>query len=229
MEDEFAQTEGPTRWIEYPSPLKLSGQLSASSVAANAVEETHHALGSSLSRSRGNSQGLMESRSSLVMSDRRKSPMNDHALIPLRRTEEIQISIHDSTAGSLQHSFVADVSRTTFSGNQFKGSQPKFLLAKPPSQQIQGVYSYHFLKIVGYGTTSTVWKSLDQSHGTMVAVKVIDWNASHLKHVDRNNAAREVTILSRLKHPNITELLEVVCHIHYPSPLKKVHTLNTQT
>eukprot|EP00002_Diphylleia_rotans_P024268 TRINITY_DN4783_c0_g1_i7.p1 TRINITY_DN4783_c0_g1~~TRINITY_DN4783_c0_g1_i7.p1 ORF type:complete len:175 (+),score=24.30 TRINITY_DN4783_c0_g1_i7:53-577(+) len=137
MEDEFAQTEGPTRWIEYPSPLKLSGQLSASSVAANAVEETHHALGSSLSRSRGNSQGLMESRSSLVMSDRRKSPMNDHALIPLRRTEEIQISIHDSTAGSLQHSFVADVSRTTFSGNQFKGSQPKFLLAKPPSQQIQ--------------------------------------------------------------------------------------------
>eukprot|EP00002_Diphylleia_rotans_P038849 TRINITY_DN8883_c0_g1_i2.p1 TRINITY_DN8883_c0_g1~~TRINITY_DN8883_c0_g1_i2.p1 ORF type:complete len:473 (+),score=99.82 TRINITY_DN8883_c0_g1_i2:46-1464(+) len=86
----------------------------------------------------------------------------------------------------------------------------RFNFVRPPQQMIIGINQYIFLKVIGYGSTGTVWKCLGQTAKILVAAKVIDWSVSHLEAHDRLNVMREVSTISRLHHPNIVQLIELV-------------------
>ncbi|KAL8272831.1 hypothetical protein Esti_003218 [Eimeria stiedai] len=74
----------------------------------------------------------------------------------------------------------------------------------------RSVEEFELLACIGEGTYGEVWKARDTRRGAIVALKQMRLlpKQSHLEGLPRG-ALREITLLKRMQHPNIIELIEV--------------------
>jgi ser/thr/tyr protein kinase RAD53 len=78
--------------------------------------------------------------------------------------------------------------------------------AGPPTS---GLYAHYDISTeLGKGSFATVRKAVSRTTGEWYAVKMIQDNKKGIG-VRNTSLAREITIMERLKHPNICELKEV--------------------
>ena len=73
----------------------------------------------------------------------------------------------------------------------------------------EGLYAHYDISTeLGKGSFATVRKAVSRTTGELYAVKMIQ-DSKRGKGVRNTALAREITIMERLKHPNICELKEV--------------------
>lgn len=66
--------------------------------------------------------------------------------------------------------------------------------------------------MIGEGTYGRVWRAYDKRHDVVVAVKQMRLAQQQSNHEGfPRTAVREIGLLKQLQHPNIVELMEVVC------------------
>eukprot|EP00002_Diphylleia_rotans_P032715 TRINITY_DN6890_c0_g1_i6.p1 TRINITY_DN6890_c0_g1~~TRINITY_DN6890_c0_g1_i6.p1 ORF type:complete len:230 (+),score=50.53 TRINITY_DN6890_c0_g1_i6:71-760(+) len=125
---------------------------------------------------------LFEDNGDLTQSPYDRDPQQRMHL-PAMRTKEIRVitvptQFQQSAQPSLQpldaqSSFIQDrhllQQKSVTVRNAAAASDPtKFNFVRPPLQSIKGGSEYVFLRVIGYGSTGTVWKCLSQSAQTLV-------------------------------------------------------------
>lgn len=99
-------------------------------------------------------------------------------------------------------------------GTSNSGRPPPQLVARSPSMALSTENAlfnkFEVGKLLGCGAFAKVYHARDVATGHSVAIKII--NKSRLKDNENlmNNIKREISIMSRLRHPNIVKLSEVM-------------------
>ncbi|GME85042.1 unnamed protein product [Ambrosiozyma monospora] len=113
------------------------------------------------------------------------------------------LSSNASSSHSLHSATTSSTKVTTSS------SSSSLFNASNVPQEFQSYYKelpfrYQLIEQIGEGAFSVVFKALDTQLNRLIAIKIID--KTHLKTEQINSVLKEIAIMSKLKHDNITRL-----------------------